>query len=132
MRALFLPLLLVAIAAAAGTADEYYTIPAAATERLTSAAPWPTPESYRTWERSLGGPTSNRFSALTQIDKTNVAKLTPAWTYHSGDGKANIQCNPIIAAGVIYVPTAGWNIAALDGATGKELWRFTPKKEGKR
>src|SRR3954469_4829130 len=132
MRALFLPLLLVAIAAAAGTADEYYTIPAAATERLTSAAPWPAPESYRTWERSLGGPTSNRFSALTQINKSNVAKLKIAWTYHSGDGTGNIQCNPIIVDGVMYAPTAGGHIVAVDGATGMERWRYLPERLGKR
>jgi glucose dehydrogenase/sugar phosphate isomerase/epimerase len=109
-----------------------FTIPAAKTEELTRANGWPKLEDFRKWERSLGGPTSNRFSALTQITKDNVAKLEVAWTYHSGDGKANVQCNPIVVDGVIFAPTAGWNIVALDAATGKELWRFTPKKEGKR
>ena len=98
--------------------DDYYTIPAAATDKLTPAAAWPAPESYRDWERSLGGPTSNRFSALTQINKTNVAQLQVAWTYHSGDGTANIQCNPIIVDGVMYAPTAGGHIVAVDAATG--------------
>jgi quinoprotein glucose dehydrogenase len=92
----------------------------------------PAPESFRSWTRSLGGPTSNRFSALTQITKENVAKLEVAWTYHSGDGTANVQCNPIIVDGVMFAPTAGWSIVAIDAATGKERWRFTPPKEGKR
>lgn len=113
-------------------APESFTIPAAKKEELTKANGWPAMESFKKWERSLGGPTSNRFSALTQIDKTNVAKLEPAWTFHSGDGKANIQCNPIVVGRTMYVPTAGWSIAALDAATGKEVWRFTPAKEGKR
>lgn len=107
-------------------------IPAAKPEELTRANGWPTTENFRSWTRSLGGPTSNRFSALTQIDKSNVAQLAPAWTHRSGDGKANIQCNPVIVDGVMYAPTAGWNIVALDAATGKERWRFTPPKEGKR
>ncbi|MEP6672729.1 MAG: PQQ-binding-like beta-propeller repeat protein [Chthoniobacter sp.] len=111
---------------------ETFTIPAAKTAELTRANGWPKMDDYRTWDRSLGGPTSNRFSALTAIDKSNVAKLELAWTYHSGDGKANIQCNPIIVDGVMYAPTAGWNIVALEATTGTELWRFNVPKEGKR
>ena len=109
-----------------------FTIPAAKTEELTRANGWPAMDEFKKWERSLGGPTSNRFSSLTQITRENVAKLAPAWTYHSGDGKANIQCNPIIVDGVMFAPTAGWSIAAIDATNGKELWRFTPPKEGKR
>lgn len=116
----------------AADAPATIVIPAAQPEELTRANGWPSAESFREWNRSLGGPTSNRFSGLTQIDKTNVAKLEVAWTYQSGDGKANVQCNPIIVDGVMYAPTAGWNIVALDAATGKELWRFTPEKMGKR
>ncbi len=112
--------------------NDVYVIPAAKPDELTRANGWPKPEDFRRWDRSLGGPTSNRFSALTQIDKTNVAKLEIAWTYNSGDGKANVQCNPIIVDGVMFAPTAGWNIVALDAATGKERWRFTPEKQGKR
>jgi quinoprotein glucose dehydrogenase len=113
-------------------APQSFVIPAAKPETLTQANGWPKPEDFRRWDRSLGGPTSNRFSALTQIDKKNVAQLEVAWTYHSGDGTGNVQCNPIIVDGVMYAPTAGWNIVALDAATGKERWRFSPEKLGKR
>src|SRR5580692_10617229 len=87
----------------------------------------PQESSWREWSRSLGGPTSNRFSSLDQIRKENVAQLQPAWIYHSGDGGANIQCNPIIVDGVMYVPTAGRNVAAVNAVTGQEIWRFTPE-----
>ncbi len=106
-------------------------IPAAKPGELTRANGWPKPDDFRRWDRSLGGPTSNRFSALTQIDKSNVAKLEIAWTYHSGDGTGNVQCNPIIVDGVIFAPTGGRNIVALDAATGKERWSFKVEK-GKR
>ena len=109
-----------------------WTIPAANPASLTRANGWPALEDFRKWERSLGGPTSNRFSALTQITKANVGQLEVAWSYQSGDGKANIQCNPIIVDGVMYVPTAGWNIAALDAATGQERWRYNLERQGKR
>ena len=112
--------------------DGVFTIPAAKPEELTPANGWPKLEDFRNWTRSLGGPTSNRFSALNQINKGNVAKLAVAWTYRSGDGKANVQCNPIVVGDTMYLPTAGKQIAALDAATGKERWKFDPHNDGKR
>ena len=111
---------------------EAFTIPAAKTEELTRANGWPAMEDFKRWDRSLGGATSNRFSALTQITKQNVKELKVAWEYHSQDGAFNIQCNPIIVDGVMFAPTAGWSIVALDASSGKELWRFTPERSGKR
>ena len=104
----------------------YYVHPAAKPEALTRSNGWPAAGNAADWARSLGGPTSNRFSELTQINPENVSKLEVAWTYHSGDGTANIQCNPIVVSGVLYTPTPGKHIAALDAATGRELWRFSP------
>ncbi len=109
---------------------QYKTIPAATQEELTASNGWPDPASFKTWTRSLGGPTSNRYSGLDQINKQNVNQLTVAWTYHSGDGAANIQCNPIIVDGVMFLPTAGNNLAAVDAATGKEIWRYKPELQG--
>ncbi len=111
---------------------EAFIIPAAKPEELTRANGWPAPETFRTWTRSLGGPTSNRFSALDQINKSNVTHLEVAWTYRSGDGTANVQCNPIVVDGVLFAPTAGGHMVALDAATGKERWRFKPEKQGAR
>lgn len=109
---------------------EYRTIPAARTADLTPANGWPAPEAYRDWSRSLGGPTSNRFSSLDQINTANVAQLKVAWTYRSKDGAANLQANPIVVDGIMYAPTAGHAIVALDAATGVERWRYKPEKLG--
>jgi quinoprotein glucose dehydrogenase len=114
------------------SAPEYETTPAATDAELTPANGWPAPASYRAWTRSLGGQTSNHYSALDQISRNNVAGLQPAWTYHSNDGAYNLQCNPIIVGRTVYLPTAGGFIAALDGTTGRELWRFDPHSHGKR
>ncbi len=102
---------------------EFQIIPAAKTEELTPAQNWPTSQDYRSWSRSLGGPTSNRYSSLTQITADNVTQLQVAWTYHAGDGKDNIQCNPIMVNGILYTPTPGRHIAAIDAKTGKEIWK---------
>ncbi|HEX3134464.1 MAG TPA: PQQ-binding-like beta-propeller repeat protein, partial [Planctomycetota bacterium] len=102
---------------------EFQVIPAAATTELTPAQGWPTTEQLGAWTRSLGGNSSARYSSLTQITAANVKDLQVAWTYNSGDSKGNIQCNPIVVDGVLYTPTPGRQIAAVDAATGKELWK---------
>lgn len=77
------------------------------------------------WPTYLGDQGRNHFSALSQIDTTNVQSLRVAWTYHSGD-TGEVQCNPLIIDGILYGVTASNHLFALNAATGEELWRFTP------
>ncbi|MEY2879216.1 MAG: hypothetical protein RLZZ15_1596 [Verrucomicrobiota bacterium] len=107
--------------AARAALPEFQFIPAAAPGALTPAAP--DSADLRTWPRSQGDAASRRYSALTQITRVNVKDLAIAWTFRAGDGAANIQCTPIVVAGVIYAPTPGRALVALDAATGRELWR---------
>lgn len=124
-----LVLLCAGLGAEAATPDP---IPAATMDELTPANGWPAPEQAREWTRSLGGATSNRFSSLDQITRENVHELQPAWIYHSGDGVGNVQANPIVNDGVMYAPTAGHFIVALDARSGREIWRFKPERTGQR
>jgi quinoprotein glucose dehydrogenase len=105
----------------------YQTIPAARPEELTVANGCPSRETYRNWNRSHGDNGGTRFSALDQINRQNVTNLQVAWTYHTGDGKDNIQCNPIVVRGVMYAPSPGKHIVAVDAGTGQEIWRFKPE-----
>ena len=109
----------------------FQTIPAAKPKELTPANGFPKRETYLTWQRSHGDNGGTRFSALDQINRQNVTNLQVAWTYHSGDGSNYIQCNPIIVGGVMFGPTPGKHIVALNAATGAELWRFKPEGNGK-
>jgi len=104
----------------------YLEIPAAKPDELTPANGFPKRETYRTWQRSHGDNGGTRYSALDQINRSNVTHLQVAWTYHSADGSNNIQCNPIIADGVMFAPTPGRFIVAVNAENGKELWRFRP------
>ena len=81
------------------------------------------------WPEYLGGSDRNHFSTLTQINTTNVTKLTKAWEYHSLDS-GQVQCNPIIVNGTLYGVTATNQVFALDAATGKEKWKFKAGKGG--
>ena len=85
-------------------------------------------KNFSNWPRSHGGFSSMRFSSLDQINKNNVGKLKLAWTYNSKDGKEGIEANPVVYDGLVYVPTPGNQIVCLDGATGKEIWRYKAKK----
>lgn len=105
----------------------YKTIPAAKPEELTPANGFPKRETFLTWHRSQGDNAGTRYSALDQINCQTVTNLQTAWTYHSKDGNGNIQCNPIIANGVMFAPTPGKCIVAIDAANGTELWRFQPE-----
>jgi quinoprotein glucose dehydrogenase len=105
-----------------------HIIPAAPPETLTPTNGWSLRGTQRDWTRSLGGGTSNRFSELRQITPENVASLREAWTYRSGDGRGNVQCNPVVVGGVMYIPTPGQHVVAVDAKNGAERWRFSPVK----
>jgi quinoprotein glucose dehydrogenase len=80
------------------------------------------------WPEYLGGPERNHYSTLTQITPANVAQLKVAWEYRTGD-PGEMQHNPLVVAGVLYGMTAAGDIFALDGATGREVWRYTERND---
>jgi len=120
---LILCLLMLAFGEEKKPAPEFITIPAAKTGELTPSNGLPKKEQFISWTRSHGDAGSRRYSHLSRIHRGNVGDLRVAWEYRSGDGKGNIQANPVIANGRLFAPTVGGSVVALDAATGKELWR---------
>src|SRR5215217_3638772 len=43
----------------------------------------------RDWPAYLGDAGATHYSTLRQIDRANVARLTPAWTFRTGDATSN-------------------------------------------
>ena len=72
---------------------------------------------------------STRYSPLTQITPSNVAKLPVAWSYkmraepNSPPSGAMNEGTPMVVNGVAYLP-AGNKVLAPDPDTGKEIWRY--------
>ena len=64
----------------------------------------------------------NRYTALRQIDKTNVGSLHLAWSTRIADNGQQ-ETSPIIWNGRMYLSTAHDGVMALDAATGKLLWQ---------
>jgi quinohemoprotein ethanol dehydrogenase len=94
-----------------------------------SALAEPTPKPDRGWPLHGLTPGEERFSPLSQIDRSSVEKLELAWSYATGSDRG-LEATPLVIDGVLYA-TAPWSIVfALDAKTGKELWRHDPKVPG--
>jgi quinoprotein glucose dehydrogenase len=70
-----------------------------------------------------GGEGGRRFSTLTKITHANVARLEQAWRFDMAEA-GDPQTHPLAIAGVVYAYTPSLDTIALDGASGRLLWRF--------
>jgi alcohol dehydrogenase (cytochrome c) len=80
---------------------------------VTSEAGWPT---YN------GDPGGNRYTTLSQIDKTTVTRLASQWLFSIPDAGL-LQVTPVVVGGVMYV-TAPNQCFALDAGTGRPIWHY--------
>ncbi|MBV9085675.1 MAG: PQQ-binding-like beta-propeller repeat protein, partial [Acidobacteriaceae bacterium] len=89
-------------------------------------------DSWPSYGHDLAG---SRYSPLTQIDRTNVARLKPAWVFHTGeisDGRerrqrTGFETTPLVVDGTLYLTTPFSRVVALDPETGALHWTFDPK-----
>ena len=64
----------------------------------------------------------NRYTSLSQVNRTNVGGLALAWqTDLADDGQQ--EAAPIVWNGTMYISTAHDGVLALDAATGKLRWQ---------
>ena len=93
---------------------------------LTKVDPAHAQKDWKHYGNDEGG---GRFAALDQINRSNVSKLVPVWTYHTGDvavsdgNGAEDQDTPLQVGDKVFICTPHNNIIALDADTGKELWK---------
>jgi len=80
----------------------------------------------QSWLTYGGNYASQRYSRLTQINKTNVSKLKAAWIFQT-DGKGPVEASPIVADGVIFLVNPPSTVVALDAHSGAILWQWAPK-----
>jgi glucose dehydrogenase len=70
-----------------------------------------------------GDPGNSHYSKLKQINRSNVTRLQVAWTFETEEN-GGLETTPIILDGVLYALTPKQKVVALDGETGRLLWRF--------
>ena len=76
------------------------------------------------WPFYGGSSNVNRFSSLSQINRSNVDKLQVAWTYDCGEGPGGTEAQPLVVGNILYGVTPNHNVVALDAATGVKKWKF--------
>jgi quinoprotein glucose dehydrogenase len=87
-----------------------------------------TESAYRDW-KVYGGTSENiKYSALNEIDTSNVKDIQIAWEYHAGDADSTseMKTNPLIVDGVFYGLSPKLKLFALDAATGEQKWMYDP------
>jgi acido-empty-quinoprotein group A len=82
------------------------------------------------WPTYNGDYSGRRFSALTQIDSSNVHTLSLAWATRfaaapggGGGGNVQIKSTPLLVNGILYF-TSPNNVWAADARTGREMWHY--------
>lgn len=116
-------------------------VQAAAAQPTVPARSYPRPSGPSQWPAYGGGNANQNFSPLTQVTTANVAKLTPAWTYHYGAGIVpqgdqgldyRFEVTPLIVGGIMYFstpsspasPNLKASITALRPETGELIWKY--------
>ena len=89
------------------------------------------------WPHYSGDRGSTKYSALDQIDRDNFARLEVVWRWRSADYRVaegagrvepgHFRGTPLMLDGMVFVPTGLSQVAALDPATGEELWVYDPR-----
>lgn len=87
------------------------------------------------WRSWGGDPGGMKYSPLKQIDKSNVARLRPAWEFDTNEwsdgsvypSRSAFEATPLVIDNVLYVTSPFSHLFALDAETGALLWDFDPK-----
>jgi len=108
-------------AGARGEAEELTPVTAEEMEAIAH----PQPGDWPTYNGTLDG---NRNSMLDQVDRSNVGALALNWSFSIPFN--NLETTPLVVGGVMYV-TGNNQVYALNGRTGREIWRYErPKSAG--
>ena len=111
---------------------------------LVGAAPWVVADDGAAgeWRHHGSDHASTKYSSLSQIDAGNFSKLEVAWRWKSADrdipygerGRyytGHYRATPLMVGGRVYAATSHGQVAALDPATGQQLWLYDPKSYAK-
>ena len=78
-------------------------------------------QAHLTWKHYAGAADGAQYSALAQINRSNVSQLQVAWSYSTGDGNKYLF-NPIVVDRTMYVLAQNNSVVALDATTGRQVW----------
>ena len=79
-----------------------------------------------TWPAFGHDASNNKFSALTDIDTTNVSRLREVWRFEDSNEGGGVYFNPVMMDNRVIGLMPSNKLVALDAVTGKQLWEFAP------
>jgi quinoprotein glucose dehydrogenase len=93
------------------------------------------PSREQDWPFYGGDQGGTKYSPLTDVDVSSVARLGIAWEWSPrekalaefGTRPGNFQATPLMIGNVLYLSTPYNRVVALNADTGAELWAFDPK-----
>jgi len=81
------------------------------------------------WLSYNGDYTGRRYSALREINTSNVAQLRAEWVFHAPNSD-RLEVTPVVSGGIMFLTSAN-DAYALDAQTGQTLWHYSrPITEG--
>lgn len=107
---------------------------------LTSITPSAPAAADTQWPSYGNTPGGTRYAPLDDINRLNVSRLEPVWTYRTGDDGGEHQrrynrafeATPILIDGTLFLSTPYGHVHAVDAATGERRWHFDPKTPAER
>src|SRR5947207_6147850 len=86
------------------------------------------------WPTYGSDPGGMRYSAESQINRSNVSRLKVAWSYQTGAmqtqtqlvRKAAFEATPILVDGKLFLSTPYDHVIALEPQTGTHVWEYDP------
>ena len=87
------------------------------------------------WPFYGGDQAGAKYSALDQINRSNVRDLQVAWEWKTGEKRLEeyktfpgiFEATPVMTGGALYLSTPYNRVIALDPETGRERWSYDPK-----
>jgi quinoprotein glucose dehydrogenase len=97
------------------------------------------PSALVEWPVYGGDPGGMRYSPLADVNRDNVQRLVPAWSWATNEAPipptdstraarpGNFQVTPLMVNDTLYLSTPFNRVVALNAATGRQLWEYDPK-----
>ena len=87
------------------------------------------------WPTFGGDLASTKYSALTDINRSNVSQLAKVWEWSTNETSnpatrtrpGNFQATPLMLGDTLFLSTPYNRVVALDATTGHEYWSYDPQ-----
>ena len=81
-------------------------------------------EAAENWAAYDGDNTGRRYRELDEITPANARKLAVQWVFQFQPALSRALATPLAQDGVVYVSGGGATAYAIDGRSGRTLWRY--------